>query len=66
MTRQSKIQSLRDIWSALYWTIQRPEKRTRWEDVGGQINALTAEATILVSKELFLACPLTALSPRQV
>ncbi|THU77360.1 hypothetical protein K435DRAFT_846229, partial [Dendrothele bispora CBS 962.96] len=46
MTRQSKIQSLRDIWSALYWTIQRPDRRTRWEDVGGQINALTTEATI--------------------
>ncbi|THU82985.1 hypothetical protein K435DRAFT_871766 [Dendrothele bispora CBS 962.96] len=46
MTRQSNIQSLRDVWSALYWTIQRPDRRNRWEDVGGQIHALTAEATI--------------------
>ncbi|THU82977.1 hypothetical protein K435DRAFT_438079 [Dendrothele bispora CBS 962.96] len=46
MTRQSNIQSLRDVWSALYWTIQRPDRCNRWEDVGGQIHALTAEATI--------------------
>ncbi|KAF5334128.1 hypothetical protein D9758_018621 [Tetrapyrgos nigripes] len=43
--RNSQAQSL-DIIGSIRWIIQRPDNRTRWDDLRSQIAALATEATI--------------------
>ncbi|KAK7464156.1 hypothetical protein VKT23_006322 [Stygiomarasmius scandens] len=46
MKRRHDVQTFSDFLRNIAWIFQRPDSRTRWEDVRGQITALTAEATI--------------------